>query len=376
MDVTRKRIVICSVYPPTAYGIAAVARRHARGLHALDWDIQVVTTTCVPPEYCEADPFPIHRNPTSGQIRHICQQSQAVIIEGDALVYLMPVKASRTPYLVVHHGQRPGCLFARPEVDPSSMHPIWRFCRYFLVRHYLRKAAANISVSQRTADLLGLPNSTVIPVPVDPNEFPQAANDCATNGGSRRIGFLGRFHREKRPDLAIQVLARLRDPAVTLHMYGDGDLRLQLEHLSRALGLQDRVIFHGFVQGESLNAAIRGLRCILAPSQWEEPFCTVAAESLYCGTPVIGSDRGGLPVTIGPGGFIRSVHDVDGWVQDTELLLSTADLHHRLAAAGRRYVVDNFLSEVVAQRFDKLLQSLLVGARGRALIAAVPPIIH
>ena len=43
---------------------------------------------------------------------------------------------------------------------------------------------------------------------------------------------------------------------------------------------------------------------LLVPSQWEEAWGRVATEAQFSGIPVLGSDRGGLPEAIGPGGRI------------------------------------------------------------------------
>ncbi len=45
-------------------------------------------------------------------------------------------------------------------------------------------------------------------------------------------------------------------------------------------------------------------RVLLAPSLWDEPWGRVASEAQFSGVPVLGSDSGGLPEAIGPGGTI------------------------------------------------------------------------
>lgn len=45
-------------------------------------------------------------------------------------------------------------------------------------------------------------------------------------------------------------------------------------------------------------------RAVLVPSVWEEPSGRVAAEGLANGLPVLASDRGGLPETLGDAGFV------------------------------------------------------------------------
>lgn len=49
-------------------------------------------------------------------------------------------------------------------------------------------------------------------------------------------------------------------------------------------------------------------KLLLAPSQWEEAWGRVATEAHFSGIPVLGSDRGGLPEAVGPGGRVLA-HD-------------------------------------------------------------------
>lgn len=60
----------------------------------------------------------------------------------------------------------------------------------------------------------------------------------------------------------------------------------------------------------------RQSRLLLAPSLWEEGFGMVAVESQSCGIPVIASERGGLPESVGDGGIlIRDYRNVDAWLR-------------------------------------------------------------
>lgn len=48
----------------------------------------------------------------------------------------------------------------------------------------------------------------------------------------------------------------------------------------------------------------RASRAVLVPSLWRESFGRVAAEGLANGLPVLASDRGALPETLGDAGFL------------------------------------------------------------------------
>lgn len=64
----------------------------------------------------------------------------------------------------------------------------------------------------------------------------------------------------------------------------------------------DNVMISKSVQQPSLFFAVT--RCLLVPSVWEEPSGRVAAEALMNGIPVLASNRGGLPETLGDGGLV------------------------------------------------------------------------
>ncbi|WP_417809341.1 glycosyltransferase [Thioclava sp.] len=77
---------------------------------------------------------------------------------------------------------------------------------------------------------------------------------------------------------------------------------------------------------------------ILAPSRWDEAFGRIAAEAHVSAIPVVGSNRGGLPEAIGPGGVIL---DPDGpiepWVDAIQRLWSDADHYAAVSSAARTY---------------------------------------
>jgi glycosyltransferase involved in cell wall biosynthesis len=64
-------------------------------------------------------------------------------------------------------------------------------------------------------------------------------------------------------------------------------------------------------------------RFLLAPSLWREAWGRVASEAQCSGLPVIGSDRGGLPESIGPGGVVIPADaELAGWVAAVRRLWS------------------------------------------------------
>ncbi|MEJ6395919.1 glycosyltransferase [Gymnodinialimonas sp. 2305UL16-5] len=79
-------------------------------------------------------------------------------------------------------------------------------------------------------------------------------------------------------------------------------------------------------------------RVLLAPSQWEEAWGRVASEAHCSGIPVIGSDRGGLPQAIGPGGIVL-VHDapIADWIAALRKLWDDEATYNELSATAMTY---------------------------------------
>ena len=61
------------------------------------------------------------------------------------------------------------------------------------------------------------------------------------------------------------------------------------------MGLENNVTFIGHVDSSSIVNVFQSADITVVPSVWEEQFGMIGPESMACGTPVIGSDVGGIP---------------------------------------------------------------------------------
>ncbi len=82
-------------------------------------------------------------------------------------------------------------------------------------------------------------------------------------------------------------------------------------------------------------------RVLLVPSQWDETWGRVVSEAQFSGIPVLSSDSGGLPESVGPGGVLLRRDDAaELWAQQLRILWSDTALYHlkreaTLSHAGR-----------------------------------------
>lgn len=90
-----------------------------------------------------------------------------------------------------------------------------------------------------------------------------------------------------------KIAARL--PDVDLHIGGRGGLEAELRSLVLKLGLEQRVIFCGFIPEDDLPDCYAASDLSIVPSQKLEGFGLVVLEALASGVPVLVTPVGGLP---------------------------------------------------------------------------------
>ncbi|MFR9779819.1 glycosyltransferase [Micromonospora sp. MS34] len=137
---------------------------------------------------------------------------------------------------------------------------------------------------------------------------------------------------EKRPDLAVATLSRLRRAGVpaVLVMAGDGPLRPTLAR--RAADLP--VHFPGHLPDRAALAALLATAdVVLAPGP-VETFGLAGLEALACGTPVVANAASALPEVIGPGGL--AAYGTPSALADAVVrVLERPAVTRRAAARGR-----------------------------------------
>jgi glycosyltransferase involved in cell wall biosynthesis len=128
-----------------------------------------------------------------------------------------------------------------------------------------------------------------------------------------RIAFLGRMDRTKGPDILIRALRSLPEAPVELHLYGivqDPSSNDYLNQLRELAGTDPRVSLLPAVPGEQVVSLLQGYHLLAVPSRWLETGPLVVLEAFAAGTPVIGSNLGGIAELI--------EHEVNGMLVETD----------------------------------------------------------
>jgi glycosyltransferase involved in cell wall biosynthesis len=190
-------------------------------------------------------------------------------------------------------------------------------------------------------------------------------HDLPAPDGPMRLGFLGRLVPQKNVSYLLDALVLLLPPQGRmknpweLHLYGDGVERASLQAAAAALGVRDRVHFHGAVAHDVVSAAIDGCHLFAFPSL-SEGQCLAALEILARGRPIITAPVGAFPEILAvPGlGRIAPLHDPRAFAEALAAVGSDL-LSGRLTPDSVQARFGTLFShEDIVRRYDALLTSL------------------
>lgn len=242
-------------------------------------------------------------------------------------------------------------------------------------RFVVRRAAGWIAWGQTVHDtLMARPDyaqrpSNFIPVGVDVEHFrpdPDAGRAFHEGLGWKSegppvVGYLGRFVPEKGLRLLMDALNGLQTPWRALFV-GGGPLESDLRAWAARHG--DRVRVVTGVKHAEVPRALNAMDVLCAPSQttpaWKEQFGRMLAEAFACGVPVLASDSGEIPHTVGDAGRILPESYAPAWTTALAELLESPAQRQDLSARGRERAMSRFAWPVVAKAhldfFDQVLQ--------------------
>jgi len=157
--------------------------------------------------------------------------------------------------------------------------------------------------------------------------------------------FLGRFHPQKAPHLALDAAHAAGIPLV---LAGKCSEPIEKQYFDREVVPRLTPSDHIFGVADALSKRelLAGARCLLFPVRWEEPFGMVMIEAMACGTPVVALRSGAVPEVVADG--------VTGIICDepADLARAVHDVTHMSPAACRAHVAANFGVENLARGYE------------------------
>lgn len=264
-----------------------------------------------------------------------CGGTYDLVREGRVIGFL---RAQRIPYRVIANWQT-----EKPFLSPIDLGRA-RACfqdadRLYFVSH------RNLEITRRH---LGLPlrHAELIQVPI---RIPRAGGAPWPELSVPAFAAIGRLEPVKAFDILLSALAK--SPGTTeawyLNIYGEGAGQGEIQHQADALGIADRVRFHGFVS--NLDEIWKDNHCLISASR-DEGLPTVMIEALMYARPVIATRVGAATEWISEDktGFTCEPGSVDAlsktidraWKVRSRWRTMGADAHRRAVA---KYLPDDAL---------------------------------
>ncbi len=261
--------------------------------------------------------FSLHR--LVRYLRHECPDVLISALDHANVTAILARHLARVPTrIIVTVHSTPSRVVANASTLRARLLPLW-------VKPFYPRAHAVVAVSQGVADelvhKLGIPaqkvhtiyNPIITPELFEKAEEPLEHPWFAENEPPVVLG-VGRLTPAKDFGTLLRAFAlvRAQRPA-RLMILGEGELRPELENLTRDLGIEEDVALPGFVENPYPYMKRAGV--FVLSSRWEG-LPTVLVETLALGTPVVSTDCPSGPAEILEGGQIGTLVKVE----DTESL--------------------------------------------------------
>lgn len=185
--------------------------------------------------------------------------------------------------------------------------------------------------------------------------------------GKKVVIFVGKLENHKGVEYLLKAAPKIK---AEIYILGGGTDKERLEKMSKNLNLEN-VHFMGYFGSEyikELREFYRRADVFVFPSTWDEPLGLVALEAMASSTPVVASNKGGIPLAVKDGinGFLIRAKSHKLIAEKVNYLLDNPDIKEKMGQAARKIVEEKFSWSNIAERFHKYYeQAARLGERRR-----------
>jgi glycosyltransferase involved in cell wall biosynthesis len=375
---------LTATFPPYLGGAGTVALNLARGLSLRGHEVEVLTAAADGPEPDVGDAR-VRRLPAAlavgnapllpGLLRaggHDVVHLHHPFIFGTELALLRRLRARRAPLVVSYHnrlvgdGARRGLFRAWEEtVERALLAAADRVC--VLSDAHAASVPALARLARRAPERL-----TVVPNGVDLERFhPGAAPELRRELDlpdhavvAAFVATLDRAHYLKRPDRAIEALARSRDERLHLLVVGAGEDLERHRTAAAAAGVGERVRFAGAADHDRLPRLLRASDLMLLSSDLES-FGIVLLEGMACGLPAVATDLVGVSAVGVPGetGLLAAPTAPALAAALDRIVELGPEGRRRMGLAGRAHAERHYAWPRLVERVEEIYVELLARRR-------------
>lgn len=259
------------------------------------------------------------------------------------------------PYIITPHGM----LY--PEAMARNYWKKWPLRKLWFDKDVRLASAIHATCEEEMHHIRALGYKGPIAVIGNALNIPEISSQLISSrtykeNGITNIGFLGRLHPIKKIENLLRGVAASGIAELKVHLIGKGDDEYEafLRSEAKRLGLDSRVVFHGFISGDQKYEELAKLDALFVPSDTEN-FGMIVPEALIVGTPVFASL--GTPW--------KSLNEQGcGWwrnkspesIAEVIKIIHSMDIEElrEMGLRGRKYITKNFADEIVAQQMLSL----------------------
>ncbi len=267
----------------------------------------------------------------------------------------------RLPHILSVHGTDVN-IAAKSRVIGWATRFVARNCDKILTNStYTRKVLLSIAPSAED-------RIEVIPMGVNVERFQSARGDNYREiPDSPSVLYIGRLIDWKGLEYLVEAFAIVsrKVQGAKLVIGGEGPEEARLRQQVKRLGLDESILFAGLIESRDLSRYYREAAVFVLPSiQVEgqtEGLGVVLLEAMACGTPVIGSNVGGIPDIIRDGwnGYLVQERSPPELAERIIALLECQAIHKQFQENGLRTVYEQFSWNRVVAKVTKTYDRLV-----------------
>lgn len=266
-----------------------------------------------------------------------------------------------------YHNITPPILFERWEPFVSLELRIAQMQRAQLcVRAPRGVAASEFSRLDIVQD--GCRHTGVMPVLFDPkdkiHDSDKVLNVELSNKKGPLVLSVGRIAPHKRVEKTIASFIHYRRNFAinaTLHLIGSSASKWYLESLQKYIQNADEVdniFFHGSLSDTQLASYYESADLYLCTSA-HEGFCVPLLEAMYCGIPIVASNAGAIPETLGGGGLLVEANTAPvEYACALDVANKDKNVREQLLLTAQKRVEDIDLNSEVKRSVDWIMESV------------------
>jgi glycosyltransferase involved in cell wall biosynthesis len=238
-------------------------------------------------------------------------------------------------------------------IQTTQPSPRWHWLAQNFAQHFAEKIVVpSPSAAAMARDRADVPREKILVIPnaVDAAQFAGLHRDHSEGA----IGFIGRLDPIKRVGDLVAAMSFLEE-RFTLHIFGDGEDRKNIEQQIAENNLRDRIILHGAIAKP--QAAFEKIDLLVLPSA-AEGFGLVLIEAMAAGVPIVATDVPGIRDVVRheQTGLLVPVAQPRAIAEAIERIVDSSSLRARFIENSIEEVRRRFSWGTVLPRYRQLLE--------------------